>query len=153
MPDGGPQSADEGVVEASELPSRRHPTPGRSRMPDGRSARGTWGHDHERMLNLAPACQALGSLGLSHSVFTLLSHKVHLSQGQGPDSQVSALCLAGLQTLLHTWKDCQRLQCCVHTAWHLSCWALQLSSTCRRAAFHLFCNFEGWSAASNFSPC
>jgi len=30
MPDGGPQSADDGVVEASELPARRRPTPGRS---------------------------------------------------------------------------------------------------------------------------
>ena len=35
LPDGGPQSADDGVVEASELPARRRPTPGRSRMPDG----------------------------------------------------------------------------------------------------------------------
>jgi hypothetical protein len=35
MPDGGLQSADDGVVEASELSARRHPTPGRSRMPDG----------------------------------------------------------------------------------------------------------------------
>ena len=31
----GPQSAEDGVVEASELPARRRPTPGRSRMPDG----------------------------------------------------------------------------------------------------------------------
>ncbi len=35
MPDGGPQSADDGVVEASELPARRRPTPGQSRLPDG----------------------------------------------------------------------------------------------------------------------
>ena len=35
MPGGGPQSADDAVVEASELPTSRHPTPGRSRMPGG----------------------------------------------------------------------------------------------------------------------
>ncbi len=35
MPDGGPQSEDDGVVVASELFTRRRPTPDRSRMPDG----------------------------------------------------------------------------------------------------------------------
>ncbi len=35
MPDGGPQSADDGVVDAGELPALRHPTPGRGQMPDG----------------------------------------------------------------------------------------------------------------------
>jgi hypothetical protein len=35
MPDGGPQSADDGVVEASELPAHRRPRPCRSQMPDG----------------------------------------------------------------------------------------------------------------------
>ncbi len=35
MPDGGPQSGDDGVVEAGQIPARRRPTPGRSRMPDG----------------------------------------------------------------------------------------------------------------------
>jgi hypothetical protein len=35
MPDGGPQSTDDGFGEASELPVRRRPTPGRSRMADG----------------------------------------------------------------------------------------------------------------------
>ncbi len=34
MPDGGPQCADDGVVEAIKLSTRRLPTPGRSRMPD-----------------------------------------------------------------------------------------------------------------------
>jgi hypothetical protein len=153
MLDGGPQSADDGVVEASELPSRRHPTPGRSRMPDGRSARGTWGHDHERMLNLAPACQAPGSLGLSHSVFTLLSHKV-LGLESGSRPRLTCVCsLHGRIADPATHLEGLSKTTVLSTAWHLSCWALQLSSTCRRAAFHLFCNFEGWSAASNFSPC
>ncbi len=35
MPDGGPQSADDGIVESGELSSLREPTPGWSRMPDG----------------------------------------------------------------------------------------------------------------------
>jgi hypothetical protein len=35
MPDGSPQRADVGVVEAGELPAHRRPTPDRSRMPDG----------------------------------------------------------------------------------------------------------------------
>jgi hypothetical protein len=35
MPDSGPQSADDEVVEASEPPAHRRPIPDRSRMPDG----------------------------------------------------------------------------------------------------------------------
>ena len=35
LPDGGPQSAYDEVVEASEPHGLRRPTPDRSRMPDG----------------------------------------------------------------------------------------------------------------------